>query len=512
MRISRTRYRLIALAWGVATLSATLSGQVRQVQQGNALDANPMVGTGGRNTAIRSSRFNSNLYVTGQVTGLGRFRGDVPYRAQNELGITLPSAATVSNFLAESVGVGDVRQGRPLVPSPYFDRQRTIVARQQTGFSQNLRVGVPVENLTDAARRDLYLGATEGYARVQGAGEDAVALPPTTDYENSVVTPSAGGPRLRQPARELPSMVAAPVPGLFGLHQADERYRLAREISELDQQDRSNPVLDVGKAIQDRSKLEKSLADPASDTIGRPASSRPTPQEDADKDTFVQVMRHLQLKRLQEQGRDDADRQGAISSSRNVRLDDQRQIVIDRLAGEKPDVLNTFMRSAESQMQTGRFYEAAELFKRAGHQDPSNPLPQVGAGLALFAAGEPVSAARQIEAAFAEFPALMETRIVAGQMVPAHALRKQLGELEKKMDTGVHRDDPRMLMLASFLSKATGRPAQARQYARKLDEVSKGDRLMQAYSKYILTGKRPAGAIITPKPATPAASPEGPGQ
>ncbi len=502
-------FRWLMLAALAVLFAATLSSaQVRPVQDGRALDANPMVGARGTNTGISTSRFNSNLYVTGQVTGLGRFRGGVPYRAENQLGITLPSAATISNFLAESVGVGDVTYGRPLTTSPYFDRQRTIVSRQQRDFSESLRVGVPIENLSDTTRRELYLDASEGYQGIQGAGEGAIALPPGRTYDQgseSILSPATRD--MRGASGRLASRIAAPVPGLMGLQEAEDRYRLAREITELDPEAARSPILDIGQATGRRKPVEESLADPASN----PMESSPGQSSQGagqDQDTFVEVMKHLRLKRLQEQGQDVPGRQEPLSADANVRIGSEREVVIERLAGKSSDALNTYMRTAESQLQQGRFYEAADLFKRAGYRDPSNPLPQVGAGLALFAAGEPVSAADQIRRAFAEFPALMETRISAEQMLPGGALRKQLRQLEDLMEKDVHRDDPEMLLMASFLSKATGQSAQARQYARRLSEAGKGDRLYKAYSQYLLTGKRPSGAGLAPQ--APARS--GPGE
>ena len=50
--------------------------QVRPVQGGQALDANYLVGSGGLNTIRYSTdRINTNLYVTGQVTGGFYFHG-----------------------------------------------------------------------------------------------------------------------------------------------------------------------------------------------------------------------------------------------------------------------------------------------------------------------------------------------------------------------------------------------------------------------------------------------------
>jgi tetratricopeptide (TPR) repeat protein len=487
---------VLGLAMGLA------EAQVRPVtQDGRALDSNPMVGGGGRNPNPVRPRFNSQLYVTGQVTGLGRFRGGVPYRAENELGITLPSER-FSNFLAQSVGAPDVIGGRPYTTSPYYDRQRTIVSRQELDFNKNLRVGVPIENLDATERRDLYLDAAQGYSRLLGAGEEGVALPPATDYQTTIRRPSPAGQEMREGDQARRRMMRAPEPGVFGLDRAEQRYRLARQIAALDETGRSEN-LQVGRPVEQRQD-DRGTGRPAVDPLRQEPGAEDGPGRPlgTDQDVFVDVMRHLQLKRRQEKGQDTGDRTEDLAKGEKVDFGADREVVIESLAGQKRDPLNNFMRSAEAQLRQGRFYDAAALYRRAGRQDPSNPLPQVGTGLALFAAGEPASAAEKIKSALAEFPALMETRVSAGRLLPQRALRKQLAELEDKLEQDAWRDDADMLLLASFLHRATGQTGQARAYARRLSQVSKQDPLLKAYSQYVLTGKRPSGrgGAATPTP------------
>lgn len=72
------------LAWAVLPVLAQEGG-------GHALDANPEVGSGGRNTAAQVPDFNyGNDIVSGNV-GDKYFRGQVPYRSSRDFGTSLPS-------------------------------------------------------------------------------------------------------------------------------------------------------------------------------------------------------------------------------------------------------------------------------------------------------------------------------------------------------------------------------------------------------------------------------------
>lgn len=87
----------------VAAGAGSAFGQL-QVQQGNALDANPLVGSGGSNTPVQGYvPINGNDIVTGNVAGLKYFHAPVgtfsPYTFQGNLG-----TATLSNFARQSAG------------------------------------------------------------------------------------------------------------------------------------------------------------------------------------------------------------------------------------------------------------------------------------------------------------------------------------------------------------------------------------------------------------------------
>lgn len=128
----RTRIAVAAaVTWVLVTALGDLVGQVSRTQNGHVLDANLRVGSGGVNTPVRSGvGLNSQLYVTGQVTGLGRFRGRVGYRSANSLRLRLPSD-TLTRFRQESVGLRGAVGGGSFRASPYYSRTSTVVGAGQ---------------------------------------------------------------------------------------------------------------------------------------------------------------------------------------------------------------------------------------------------------------------------------------------------------------------------------------------------------------------------------------------
>ncbi len=493
----------LAVAAGRARAQAPRAGM-----QGNALDANPRVGYSRHNTPVPQPRFNANLYVTGQVSGLGRFRGDVPYRAENELGISVPSA-TLSGFLAQSVGMGEVRRGAPYAPSPYFNPSRTVVARRDYSFGENLgTASVPIESLDATTRRNLYADLNRGYEQMLGVGQDALTVPRPPAGGLQTSPPSDAQGRTLRVRPQLSRPVGYGQGSLFGLTAAEDRYRLAREISRVDQDrqdDSRTGRVDVFESIPAPEPVD--LNEP----IGRQQPSlgqepeipdaearRRTP---AGQDVFLDMMRKLKRQR-QPGARPEPDEQ----TSEQVAATG-KGVLVQSLAGKGRDAVNYYMRGGQNQLRNGQYYEAANMFRNAARQDANNPLPKVGAGLALFAAGEPGSAAEQIREALQRFPAVMEARIASANMVPQSDLKRQMQELERKMQRDELQRDPKMLLLTTFMYRNTGQHGKARAFARKLRDLT-DDKLMEGYADYILTGRPPSGRVAPqPGPAAPAPQP-----
>jgi len=257
--------RMIATAAAVLVLAAVGVGQVRRTQPGQVLDANSLVGSGGANTPIRGGmRFDSQLYVNGQVTGLGAFRGGVGYRAANQLGLSLPSAG-LSNFHRQSTGLQDVLGGATagVGALPYYDRATTVLSVR--GITSGMTLpgsNVPkYDRITPGVAHRLYVDAMVNYGavtrklpgRMLSMPLTASQVPlarsmdptadPTADPMMDPTLPSYLVPTLTgdDPADRFSTSVpvvrrTAPVrPGsaaLFGVLRTEDRYDLARELYE----------------------------------------------------------------------------------------------------------------------------------------------------------------------------------------------------------------------------------------------------------------------------------------
>ncbi len=119
------RLRQLAAVMVATGMVSAAGGQVAQRNVGQALDANPQIGSGGFNTVTGGADgVNSQLFVTGQVTGLRSFRGNIGYFAPDQLQMNVPSAG-LSDFNRRSAGVGII-VGGGYVASPYYDRSATV--------------------------------------------------------------------------------------------------------------------------------------------------------------------------------------------------------------------------------------------------------------------------------------------------------------------------------------------------------------------------------------------------
>jgi len=123
-----TAANLLAFALLLAAGPAyrTASAQVYASQDGRLLDANPRVGSMGLNSDARLDALvpRAQLYVTGNVTGGGRFQGLVPYRSTLEFGASLGSSY-LSNFQRDSTGLSDLQAGWT-APRPYVNPSSAI--------------------------------------------------------------------------------------------------------------------------------------------------------------------------------------------------------------------------------------------------------------------------------------------------------------------------------------------------------------------------------------------------
>jgi len=152
--------------------------------------------------------------------------------------------------------------------------------------------------------------------------------------------------------------------------------------------------------------------------------------------------------------------------------------------------LGVLMTEAQTLMSRGQYYDAAAKFSSAAVANPQNPLSQMGAALAMFGAGEPVSAAFRLRRAMEIFPPIMETQMAVAEMMDAATFDDRLAELDGLLGEQTPNDSQMLLLLATYMHASAGQEDQAKAYAQRLADVA-SDALMSAYAQFVLTGKRP---------------------
>ncbi|TWT46106.1 hypothetical protein RAS1_25530 [Phycisphaerae bacterium RAS1] len=181
-----------------------------------------------------------------------------------------------------------------------------------------------------------------------------------------------------------------------------------------------------------------------------------------------------------------------------------RQPVKSFATGTSTAVNDELLR-AESSMEIGNYYEAAERYDAASRLDPGNPLPLLGKGHALLAAGDYLSASVFITRGLERFPDItkftldLTTLLGGGETVDIRRadMMRRLKE----------REDPRLRFLLGYLEYHSGSRESGLQ---SLEQAALEDRSGSIISRYylMLRGQRPLppprlpeGAPIAPPPA-----------
>ncbi|MFP4104949.1 MAG: tetratricopeptide repeat protein [Phycisphaerae bacterium] len=520
----------------LAGLASLAAGQTVRGMDGRALDANYQIGSGrvNRRTPGYYSMRN-NRYVTGQVTGLAGFRGRVPYRADNELRLDVPSAR-LEQFRQESVGLDQVRYGRPYETSLYLQRSRTVLGLPGITRGLNEPGSSQVRDMTPAsmAARELYDDAVAGYRAFSSDEQQAILSLPVTqqlpDYQTrSSLTGRIDDGRERMIDQRLVTtpLYRTPETSLLAVPNAETRAELMQELAEL-QDEKTRPdenrtgavtgldptdrerSLDPTRRQMDPSKRTddpSQVADQRDERDKRDAKDTRTPDQkllpQQGQDTFLDLLRKFRERKQKgedetdeetpkEDRRDPIDLMGdeekeGDSSEPLVVIKPNNTLLVKRLAGRNDDRFNRYMNRGEYNLKKGKFYTAVEEYKLASVAKPQNPMARVGLGLAFLGAGEPISSSMRFEKAIELFPPLIETRFNVTDMMDAATFRARLGALDKRLEK---EPNPELLFLSAFLHASTGNRPKAKEYARALKDAEKANAVQKAYAQYLLTGEK----------------------
>lgn len=502
----RLHVSLVVAAWALAAVSAR--GQVRPTQGGRRLDAGLRIGSGGYNARSRSLRLNSQLFVTGQVTGFSGFHGRVGYAAHNQLRVVLPSEV-LDRFRGDSVGLGEATRGGTFRTEAYY--RRTATALGVSGITDG-RAAVG-SNTPRTSRGEpamvhrLYREATVDYAGLMDSRVDhrSLASPSALRRYRGVVAPMAppGGMTIKP--------IAAPGLGVASpdLLRARGGADLARDLYELHRVDTSVAVaidarvdaslgrsaLRPGSARQSLPPLPGDLRDRGLTRGGKAVAGMPAPNQDV----FMDLLVRLRQQRAG-QGAAVLPPAGAVEGGSEpiVELSEKNDVVLHGFAGIGDDLFNMHMKRARKQLAAGEFYRAAGEYEMALAANRSNPLARMGLCVAHFCAGEPLTASMHLRRAFAMFPALMSTRVDIKRMMGVTVLRYRLAQLDKRVATEGITSERMLAFVLTFVHRNAGNTDEAKRYALMLKRVAKNDKILTGFATFVLTGKVPKKA---PSPA-----------
>ena len=512
----------------LALVTSGALGQIVPVQGGRALDSNYRIGSGRINSQTpRRTTFSSQMYITGQVRGLGAFKGTVGYHAGNQLRMTVPSA-DLSDFRRQSVGLDDVLTGQTYRPREYLDRSTTALGLG--GITSGLTApgtNAPAAGYAEAlVPRKTFDDAMSDFRPLLGKRPgNAISV----DIQPAIRLDAAAAPRVVAPSGFRtgvirPEAFGSPELAVFTVSRPSRRNEVDAELQELER-----------LADDDISRIDSRVRGPV---VVQPAGGAEGPQSPsglggagvADKaavesDVFLKLIYLLQKQHLDSSGKSESTEPVEPAGGADMKLKPlgprpnsielveqglRGELVFNTLAGKGADVYDSAMRKGEKQLGEGNFYNAANQYRLAVEVSPQNPIPRLGLSVALFGAGESLGAALQLRRAMEMFPPVMVTRLKVIRKIPSEQLKVRLDLISKRLEgrkgTNV---DPQLAMLAAYMHYGAGEKYVAEQCALKLKGAAEDDeldpahaKLYAAYATYVLTGKRPVAMKPTTRPAS----------
>jgi len=157
---------------------------------------------------------------------------------------------------------------------------------------------------------------------------------------------------------------------------------------------------------------------------------------------------------------------------------------IKSFVGRYRSQLNTYMKQAEDALHGGKFYDAARLFDLAHTVEPANPLPLLGRGHALVAAGDYLSGEIALERGLNRFPQIVAFRLDLPSLVgrqDTYDLRRL--DLEKRLDT---REHYKLRFVLGYLELYSGLQAQGLRNLRRAAERAPAESIIAIFPDLLL--------------------------
>jgi len=430
---------------------------------GHALDANMQTGSGGHNPDQAPIDFGAgNAVITGNVTGLGYFHGDVDYTAPGEFR-DAASDDELFRYRARSydVGVEPVRGVRGLAGPLEVYREQATPEAGYYGVGQNVndRFAGPVGPTGSALRLPASVAATRQFDR-PSVTADSEPLGYVAQQDGRILEVRATpllGVRLRQaevePQDDRPDLRLNPVrpvsddeaaapqpPSTQTFHAGSPTGPSGEQLQ---------PKDDQGEATDDESQhaadMEGELLDTAEDALEQPG-----------EDVYLDLLRQIYPGRdVAAPGESESHGIGPKDVESLIKSLDYTLPPIATLAGQREDRVNQHLRDAESLMLEGQYLQATDQYERAMQLAPANPMARVGHVHAQLGAGMFRSAAASLRRLLEAYPELIAAKYEPHLLPSPDRLAWLEQELQRTIDTG--RQDPRDPgLLLAYLGYQTG--------------------------------------------------------
>lgn len=457
---------------------------------GRALDANPLVGSGGRNTQVRNIEAElkfRNAIVTGNAAGGFAFRDFVGYSAAGDFTGELGSDdifAFERDSLFSGLASRNVRG---------IDALQQMMALSTGGLPDLRTATVTVERPGRGAMGADLFGAPDGLQDVDAYTARPRTMRSTSEYLVSTQTEStpfsAGMTQAGQPmlfsSSPLRGVFVEPYPG-YGVPTVPSPD-LATAPSTTQTDDRASTRIPPIRSTYEQILREFSAvprvpptdAAPAAPPEGAPAAE-PEPEPEAVLDeTFMARVDRLRRELLQMGVEPRPEEEPFRVADEAARLFGGTTPLIERFADKEAVAQGAYDRHiAEGQrlLGLGLWFDAEEAFTRALLRREGDPIASVGRVHAQLGAGMPLSAAVSLRALFRAHPELIAVRY-GEQLLPREPRKSHILEMlrnEASRNDGFGRD-------AAFLLAYLGHQYNSRDEVRAgFDAIARIDTYLAA--------------------------------
>jgi len=453
-------------------------------QSGRMLDVNPQLYGRGYNYARPvSPLMGGNPYATGLMGRGLSLRSVSPIPSATSFRASLGSSA-LYEFRRDSVGVGNSPLGMGAFRQPYYDSATTAA-------TVGLLRGFPSADTTATGsvspldyRLDMRLGAQRGLT--SGLVDLSQPPAPSPSATASSIFGVQAPPRLLLPTEPEqpwePRTLLEPPERAGGLIAREPRDRTQPSLSEslttpLSAVLRGDLYPQVGLRtpngeVQGWTGKPGLIVPPLSEGETPAAPERPIPRiTDRSVLPGFEVFNDMRLAlamlsdpnaewfdEMQAALREQPDSAGELDK---LIVEDARQFLdrmlstpLKSLSGEGASTVNDQMLKAESLMEIGHYYEAADRYEAAHLLDPINPLPLIGKGHALLAAGDYLSAAYSLLEGIERYPDVarfafnLQSLMGGGEIID---IRR--ADIMKRLES---RETPELRFLLGYLEYHTG--------------------------------------------------------